>query len=139
MARRFQPKEFIEKKLVVMVMVTDGSRYVIVFNPDKCDRGWVWPGAHVVEGQDPEEVAVRSVFEETGLTVKIRDLEHIRDRSRESTEFISYRVLLPQSKLNNVPRRGESGHEVKVVGKKELYRLVPPTRTSMMERENQSV
>lgn len=138
MARRFQPKEFVEKALVVMVVITDGSRYVIVFNYDKRDRGWVWPGGHVLQGQDPEEVAVQSVLEETGLEVQARDLEQIRERQRESTEFISYRVVLTQSELTNVPRRGESGHEVKVVGMKELRRLVRPTRITMMEPETQS-
>ena len=35
---------------------------------------WVFPGGHVEKGESPAEAAVREVFEETGVRVRVESL-----------------------------------------------------------------
>lgn len=63
--------ENIEKHFCVSVFVYDkySKKFLLVHH--KKMGTWVQPGGHVEINESPEEAAIREVFEETGLEIKI--------------------------------------------------------------------
>lgn len=53
------------------VFVIDKSSKKILLVKHKKFNKWVQPGGHIEEDETPEEAAVREVYEETGLKIKL--------------------------------------------------------------------
>ena len=73
---------------------------VFVFNPEnqkflmikhKKVGKWLQPGGHLEKGEEPHEAAIREVFEETGINVKIISklaiLEYISEKTHVHVDF----------------------------------------------------
>lgn len=66
---------FTDPKVGVGVLVTEGDKLLLVRRTMNPERGkWSIPAGFLDRGEDPREVAVREVFEETNLHVVIEDL-----------------------------------------------------------------
>ena len=65
------------------VFVIDKSRKKILLVKHKKFNKWVQPGGHIEEDETPEEAALREVYEETGLKVKL-----IGERFPRESDFI---------------------------------------------------
>ena len=53
------------------VFVIDRNKKKILLVKNKKFNKWVQPGGHIEENETPEETAIREVYEETGLRVKL--------------------------------------------------------------------
>ena len=53
------------------VFVIDRNKKKILLVKHKKFNKWVQPGGHIEENETPEETAIREVYEETGLRVKL--------------------------------------------------------------------
>jgi len=71
--------ENIEKHFCVSVFVYDKNRKKFLLVHHKKMGTWVQPGGHVEINESPEEAAIREVFEETGLKIKILGERKPRD------------------------------------------------------------
>ena len=73
----------IEKHFCVSVFVYDQNTKKFLLVKHKKMGIWVQPGGHVELNEDPEEAAIREVYEETGVRIKIigerkpRDCDYI--------------------------------------------------------------
>jgi 8-oxo-dGTP diphosphatase len=68
----------INPALVVSVAVRDGDKLLMVQEGKEHCRGqWSLPGGRVEEGEGLVDAAVREVFEETGLRVRIVGMTHV--------------------------------------------------------------
>ena len=63
--------ENIEKHFCVSVFVYDKDSKKFLLIHHKKMETWVQPGGHIEMNESPEEAAIREVFEETGLKIKI--------------------------------------------------------------------
>lgn len=75
--------EEIEKHFCVSVYVYNPKRKEFLLVHHKKLGVWVQPGGHVEINESPEEAAVREVFEETGLKIKI-----IGERKPRESDYI---------------------------------------------------
>ncbi len=75
--------EKIKKHFCVSVFVYDKNNKKFLLVHHKKMNIWVQPGGHVEENEDPEEAAIREVYEETGVKIKLigkripRDCDYI--------------------------------------------------------------
>lgn len=53
----------------VFVIDPSSKKLLLVFHKKFCK--WVQPGGHIEENETPEETALREVYEETGLKIKL--------------------------------------------------------------------
>lgn len=53
------------------VFVVDKRRKKILLVKHKKFNKWVQPGGHIEQGETPEETAIREVYEETGLRIRL--------------------------------------------------------------------
>lgn len=66
---------FTDPKVGVGVLITQGHRLLLVRRTMEPERGkWSIPAGFLDRGEDPREVAVREVFEETNLRVAVEEL-----------------------------------------------------------------
>jgi len=66
---------FQEPKVAAAVLVEREGMILLVRRVNEPQRGkWSLPAGFIDAGEDPKEAAVREVFEETGLQVRITDL-----------------------------------------------------------------
>lgn len=66
---------FTDPKVGVGVLITKGNRLLLVRRTMIPERGkWSIPAGFLDRGEDPRQVAVREVYEETNLRVAIEDL-----------------------------------------------------------------
>ncbi len=63
--------------------VIDPSTKKILLVKHKKYNKWVQPGGHIIENEAPEEAAIREVYEETNLKVRL-----LGDRFPRETDFI---------------------------------------------------
>ena len=63
--------ENIEKHFCVSVFVYDKNKKKFLLVHHKKMGTWVQPGGHIEINESPEEAAIREVYEETGLKIKI--------------------------------------------------------------------
>lgn len=73
----------IQKHFCVSVFVYDKENKKILLVHHKKMGVWVQPGGHVELNESPEEAAIREVYEETGLTIKL-----IGDRKPRDFDYI---------------------------------------------------
>lgn len=66
---------FTDPKVGVGVLITRGEKLLLVRRTMNPERGkWSIPAGFLDRGEDPQEVAVREVYEETNLRVAIEEL-----------------------------------------------------------------
>lgn len=66
---------FTDPKVGVGVLITKGDKLLLVRRTMNPERGkWSIPAGFLDRGEDPREVAVREVYEETNLRVTIEEL-----------------------------------------------------------------
>ncbi len=66
---------FREPKVAAAVLVEREGKILLVRRVNEPQRGkWSLPAGFIDAGEDPKEAAVREVFEETGLQVRVTDL-----------------------------------------------------------------
>ncbi len=75
--------ENIEKHFCVSVFVYDGESKKFLLVKHKKMGTWVQPGGHVELNEDPEEAAIREVYEETGVKIKL-----IGERKPRNCDYI---------------------------------------------------
>lgn len=63
--------ENIEKHFCVSVFVYDKESKKFLLVKHKKMGTWVQPGGHIELNEDPEEAAIREVFEETGVKIEL--------------------------------------------------------------------
>jgi len=82
---------FQDPKVAAAVLIEQSSRVLLVRRVNEPFRGlWTLPAGFVNVGEDPAEAAARECLEETGLTVKIKNvLDVISGREHErGADFI---------------------------------------------------
>lgn len=82
---------FQDPKVAAAVLVQEDSRVLLVRRVNEPHRGlWTLPAGFVNGGEDPAEAAARECLEETGLTVRVRNvLDVIAGREHErGADFI---------------------------------------------------
>lgn len=61
----------LEKVYCASAFIIDAERQKILLMYHKKFQNWIQPGGHLLEGESPEEGAVREAYEETGIKVKL--------------------------------------------------------------------
>ncbi len=128
---------FDTKPIVAIVILTDGVRFVIVCNPEKINRGWVFPGGHVQCEESAIDEVIPHVFEETSIELNPSSFELLLRRRRARTHFLSFEVVVEPNVLDGIPSKAPSGHDIRIVDKKRLMKMVAPPRVSMMQYQPQ--
>ena len=64
-------QEAMNRQFCASVFIINPENLKILLVHHKKFKKWVQPGGHIEPGEAPEETAVREVFEETGLKVKL--------------------------------------------------------------------
>jgi ADP-ribose pyrophosphatase YjhB (NUDIX family) len=94
---------FIEPKVVAAVLVIQNGEVLLVRRVNKPERGkWSLPAGYIDAGEDPKGAAVREVFEETGLQIRVTDLLDVLaggEHSRSADIIILYRGEIEGGRL----------------------------------------
>ena len=64
-------QEAMNRQFCASVFIINPENLKILLVHHKKFKKWVQPGGHIEAGEAPEETAVREVFEETGMKVKL--------------------------------------------------------------------
>lgn len=88
------------------VFVIDRSRKSVLLVKHKKFNKWVQPGGHIEEKETPEEAALREVYEETGLRVKL-----LGERFPRENDFVR-----PLAIQKNRGKQGELHIDIVYVG-----------------------
>lgn len=91
-----------EKKGVSLVVYDDnGSLYFLILQRVKDWQGWEFPKTAIEEGQDPEQVALHCLQEQTGLSQYkvIGKLDSKREFEKDGVKY-SYDVFIVSSSMN---------------------------------------
>lgn len=87
-----------EKHFCVSCYVYDESTQKFLMVKHKKLGKWVQPGGHIEQNEDPEEACVREVWEETGISIKlkgerfIREEDYIRPLALQRNEITSEHI-----------------------------------------------
>ena len=103
---------------------------IFVFNPEdqkflmikhKKVGKWLQPGGHLEKGEEPHEAALREVFEETGINIKIINklaiMEYISEKTHVHVDFVYVAHPLENQKetVNHVETEGLSWFSLKEI------------------------
>ena len=115
-------KYFPDPKVGVGVMVIDDDKILLIKRIMNPERGkWSLPAGFVDAGEDPKRVAVREVWEETNLNIKVDGLIDVYHNSEEggASIFILYRGIL----LDGDIRAGDDASEAQFFARGQLPEL----------------
>ncbi len=114
---------FTDPKVGVGAIVIHDNKLLLVKRIMEPERGkWSIPAGFLDHGEDPRETAVREVFEETGLQIRIADLVDVFTNPPQqggASIFILYRANLLDGDL----RAGDDAGDVGFFGLDELPEL----------------
>jgi ADP-ribose pyrophosphatase YjhB (NUDIX family) len=94
---------FIEPRVVAAVLVERDGQVLLVRRMNRPEQGkWALPAGFIDAGEDPGAAAVREVFEETGLQIRITDLLDViagDEHPRSADIIIIYRGEIEGGRL----------------------------------------
>ena len=97
----------------VRVIVLDDENRILMVKHDHPERTvWMVPGGGIEDGESSAQAAVREVFEETGLEVKVSGLiwhvEEVSERGQRFVNFFRARVTGGELRLGRDPELPDS-------------------------------
>lgn len=94
---------FPDPKVAVAILILEEDRILLVRRVNQPQQGlWTLPAGFVDAGEDPQLAAERECIEETGLHVKVTDLENVysgREHERGADILIVYRAVIQSGNL----------------------------------------
>lgn len=94
---------FIDPKVAAAVLIDRGGEVLLVRRVNEPQQGkWSLPAGFIDAGEDPREAAVREVFEETGLQIRVTELLDVitgGDHPRAANIIILYRGEIEGGRL----------------------------------------
>ncbi len=101
------------------------------------DGGWSLPGGWADIGFSPREVAVKEVFEETGLRVEAQHLMAVFDKKchpHPPQATYVYKIVL-SCKMTDYPQTEQKGFDILDVGWFSIYNLPPLSTHRIVESQ----
>jgi len=104
---------------VATLVYGPGYKFPMIMNPKKGpELYWKFPGGRSEEGETPEETAIREVYEETGLIIKIDQIALLFKKDRNNHTF--YFFIARTYSLSTLLKQGETGEYVRLFNEEEI-------------------
>ena len=123
-------------KVDIRAFVMDENDDILMVR-ESTDGGWSLPGGWADVGLSPREVAVKEVFEETGLRVEAQHLMAVFDKKchpHPPQASYVYKIVL-SCKLTDYPQTEQKGFDILDVGWFSIYNLPPLSTPRIVESQ----
>ena len=119
--------------VVMAVLCLPGDFQVLVMNPHKEERGWIFPGGPVASGEEECAALARHVRDEIGVSVPPEAFVPIKVRRHRhrSLVFSSYAVSCLDTVRDLIGHVGPRGHFIQIVHRSQLREHMDRRRAAM--------
>ena len=101
------------EEYAVAVLIESPEGIPLIRDPKKlAPLFWKLPGGRSEIGESAQEVAIREIKEEIGLTLKSKDLKILKEEDRGSHNLVIFKAAIDS--LDGMKFQGNEGEEIKV-------------------------